>query len=68
MSRWDEFCMAHSANENGICWQYAVARRVVQRSSTLLALESPWMSMMGWYRQTAKWTLPSTSRPEINRF
>jgi hypothetical protein len=39
--------MAHSAttiNENGICWQYAVARRVVQRSSTLLALESPWMS------------------------
>jgi hypothetical protein len=46
--RWDEFCMAHSAttiNENGICWQYAVARRVVQRSSTLLALESPWMSL-----------------------
>jgi hypothetical protein len=40
--------MAHSAttiNENGICWQYAVARRVVQRSSTLLALESPWMSL-----------------------
>jgi hypothetical protein len=46
--RWDEFCMAHSAttrNENGICWQYAVARRVVQRSSTLLALASPWMSL-----------------------
>ncbi len=40
--------MTHSAttiNENGICWQYAVARRVVQRSSTLLALESPWMSL-----------------------
>ena len=40
--------MAHSAttiNENGICWQYAVPRRVVQRSSTLLALESPWMSL-----------------------
>jgi hypothetical protein len=40
--------MAHNAttiNENGICWQYAVARRVVQRSSTLLALESPWMSL-----------------------
>ncbi len=40
--------MAHSAttiDENGICWQYAVARRVVQRSPTLLALESPWMSL-----------------------
>jgi hypothetical protein len=40
--------MAHNAttiNENGICWQYAVARRLVQRSSTLLALESPWMSL-----------------------
>src|SRR5207302_650317 len=40
--------MAHSAttiDENGICWQYAVARRVVQRSSTLLAIESPWMSL-----------------------
>jgi hypothetical protein len=46
--RWDEFYMAHSAttiNENGIRWQYAVPRRVVQRSSTLLALESPWMSL-----------------------
>lgn len=46
--RWDEFYMAHSAtaiNENGICWQYAVPRRVVQRSSALLVLESPWMSL-----------------------
>jgi hypothetical protein len=47
-NRWDEFCMAHSAttiNENGIGWQYAVPRRVVQRSSALLVLESPWMSL-----------------------
>ena len=39
--------MAESAttiNENGVRWQYAVLRRVVQRSSTLLVLESPWMS------------------------
>ena len=46
--RWDEFCMAHNAttiNENGVPWQYAVPRRVVQRSSTLLVLESPWMSL-----------------------
>jgi hypothetical protein len=46
--RWDEFYMAHSAttmNENGIRRQYAVARRVVQRSSTLLVLQSPWMSL-----------------------
>ena len=46
-NRWDEFCMAHSAttiNENGICWQYAVPRRVVQRSSALQVLESPRMS------------------------
>jgi len=40
--------MAHSAttiNENGKHWQYAVPRRVVQRSSTLLVLESPRMSL-----------------------
>ena len=40
--------MAHSAttiNENGVPWQYAVPRRVVQRSSALLVLESPWMSL-----------------------
>jgi len=47
-TRWDEFCMAHSAttiNENGVPSQYAVPRRVVQRSSALLVLESPWMSL-----------------------
>ncbi len=47
-TRWDEFCMAHSVttiNENVVCWQYAVPRRVVQRSSTLLVLESPRMSL-----------------------
>jgi len=47
-NRWDEFYMAPSAttiNENGKRWQYAVPRRVVQRSSTLLALESPRMSL-----------------------
>ena len=46
--RWDEFYMALSAttiNENGKHWQYAVPRRVVQRSSTLLVLESPRMSL-----------------------
>ena len=46
--RWDEFCMAPSAttiHENGIRWRYAVPRRVVQRSSTLLVLESPRMSL-----------------------
>ena len=46
--RWDEFYMAPSAttiNENGKHWQYAVPRRVVQRSSTLLVLESPRMSL-----------------------
>ena len=46
--RWDEFYMAPSAttiNENGKGWQYAVPRRVVQRSSTLLVLESPRMSL-----------------------
>ncbi len=46
--RWDEFYMARSAttiNENGKHWQYAVPRRVVQRSSTLLVLESPRMSL-----------------------
>ena len=40
--------MAESAttiNENGVRGQYAVARRVVQRSSTLLVLESPRMSL-----------------------
>ena len=47
-TRWDEFYMAPSAttiNENGKRWRYAVARRVVQRSSALLVLESPWMSL-----------------------
>jgi len=46
--RWDEFYMAPRAttiNENGKHWQYAVPRRVVQRSSTLLVLESPRMSL-----------------------
>ena len=46
--RWDEFYMAPSGttmNENGKHWQYAVARRVVQRSSALLVLKSPWMSL-----------------------
>ena len=48
VNRWDEFYMAPSAttiNENGKHWQYAVPRRVVQRSSTLLVLESPRMSL-----------------------
>jgi hypothetical protein len=36
---------ATTINENGKRWQYAVARRVVQRSSALLVLESPWMSL-----------------------
>jgi len=47
-NRWDEFYMAPSAttiHENGKHWQYAVPRRVVQRSSTLLELESPRMSL-----------------------
>jgi hypothetical protein len=46
--RWDEFYTARSAtttNENGIRRQYAMTRRVVQRSSALLVLESPWMSL-----------------------
>ena len=46
--RWHEFCMAHSATtiyENGVAWQCAVPRSVVQRSSALLVLESPWMSL-----------------------
>ncbi|MBZ5685681.1 MAG: hypothetical protein LAP86_11660 [Acidobacteriia bacterium] len=46
--RWDELYMAPSAttmNENGKGRQYAVPRRVVQRSSTLLVLESPRMSL-----------------------
>src|SRR5271156_6684930 len=41
---WDEFYMAPSAttiNENGKRWRYAVARRVVQRSSALLVLKKP---------------------------
>jgi hypothetical protein len=48
VNRWDEFCMAESAttiHENGVRRQYAVPRRVVQRSSTLLVLESPRMSL-----------------------
>ena len=47
-TRWDEFYMAPSAttiDENGKRWRYAVPRRVVQRSSALLVLESPWMSL-----------------------
>ena len=36
---------ATTMNENGKHWQYAVPRRVVQRSSTLLVLKSPWMSL-----------------------
>ena len=47
-TRWDELYTAHSAttmNENGSRRQYAVLRRVVQRSSALLVLESPWMSL-----------------------
>jgi hypothetical protein len=42
--RWDEFYMARSAttmDENGSRRQYAVARRVVQRSSALLVLKKP---------------------------
>lgn len=55
VNRWDEFYTARSAtttNENGLRWQYAVTRRVVQRSSALLVLESPWMSLTRdalWY-------------------
>jgi hypothetical protein len=40
--------MAKSAttiSENGIRWQYAVPRRVVQKSLTLLVLERPRMSL-----------------------
>jgi hypothetical protein len=47
-NRWDEFYMAPSAttiNEKGKRWRYAVPRRVVQRSSALLVLKSPWMSL-----------------------
>jgi hypothetical protein len=43
-SRWDEFYTARSAttkDENGSRRQYAVARRVVQRSSALLVLKKP---------------------------
>ena len=36
---------ATTIHENGIRWRYAVPRRVVQRSSTLLVLESPRMSL-----------------------
>jgi hypothetical protein len=45
---WDELYMAPSAttiDENGNGWQYAVPRRVVQRSSALLVLQSPRMSL-----------------------
>jgi hypothetical protein len=35
---------ATTINENGNRWRYAVPRRVVQRSSALLVLES-WMSL-----------------------
>lgn len=47
-NKWDEFYMGLSAttmNENGKHWQYAVARSVVQRSSALLVLKSPRMSL-----------------------
>jgi hypothetical protein len=40
--------MTHSVttiNENRVGEQYAVPRRVIQRSSTLLVLESPRMSL-----------------------
>jgi hypothetical protein len=46
--RWDQFGMAESPttiNENGVRWQYALPRHVVQRSSTLHVLESPRMSL-----------------------
>ena len=36
---------ATTMNENGKHWQYAEPRRVIQRSSTLLVLESPRMSL-----------------------
>jgi hypothetical protein len=36
---------ATTINENGKRWRYAVPRRVVQRSSILLVLESPRMSL-----------------------
>jgi len=36
---------ATTINENGNRWRYAVPRRVVQRSSALLVLESPRMSL-----------------------
>jgi hypothetical protein len=41
--KWDEFYMAPSAttiDENGKHWQYALPRRVVQGSSTLLVLRA----------------------------
>src|ERR1700730_13897096 len=42
LTRWDEFCMSPSgdttAYENGIEFNYALPRRVVQRSSALLVL------------------------------
>jgi hypothetical protein len=43
VNRWDEFYMAKIAtaiNENGVRWQYAVPRRVVRKSSTLLYLRA----------------------------
>jgi len=36
---------ATTINENGKHWQYAVPRRVFQRSLTLLVLKSPRMSL-----------------------
>ena len=36
---------ATTMNENRKHWQYAVPRRVVQRSSALLVLESPRVSL-----------------------
>jgi hypothetical protein len=48
VARWDEFYTTHSVttiNENRVGEQYAVRRRVIQRSSTLLVLESPRMSL-----------------------
>ena len=46
--KWDELYTARSVttiNENRVGEQYAVPRRVIQRSSTLLVLESPRMSL-----------------------
>ena len=48
VTRWDEFYTARSAttmDENGSRRQFPVARRVVQRSSALLVLKKPRMSL-----------------------